>query len=226
MHNELNSAKKGNENNFEIIDQYNYEKSLQSFMKYFQENFRSIVSEIFYGMYNSMMKCHSCGTITHNIQCYNILIMPLEEVRKFKNRSHNYVTIRECFEHYQKTDFMTGQNQIYCNYCKRMSTSENYTKLIVGPQVLIINFNRGKGLQFNIKILFDEYLNISDFIYYKKETNVNYKLIGVVTHFGPSGESGHFIAFCKSFVDNNWYKYSFYEVQKTGVPYILFYEAE
>ena len=114
-----------------------------------------------------------------------------------------------------------------------MSTSENNTTLIVGPQVLIINFIRGKGLQFNIKILFDEYLDIYDFIYYK-QGNVKYKLIGVVTHFGPSGESGHFIAFCKSFVDNNWYKYndaivtlsSFYEVQKTGVPYILFYEAE
>ena len=178
MHNELNSAKKGNENNFEIIDQYNYEKSLQSFLKYFQENFKSVVSDIFYGMYNSRMKCHSCGIITHNIQCYSILIMPLEEVRKFKYRYQNYVTIRECFE-------------------------------------------------------FDEYLDISDFIYYK-QGNVKYKLIGVVTHFGPSGESGHFIAFCKSFVDNNWYKYndaivtlsSFKEAQSTGVPYILFYAAE
>ena len=233
IHNELNSAKKGNENNFEIIDQYNYEKTLQSFFNYFKENYRSVVSDIFYGMYNSRMKCHSCGIITHNIQCYSILIMPLEEVRKFKYRYQNYVTIRECFEHYQKSDYMTGQNQIYCNYCKRMSTSENNTTLIVGPQVLIINLNRGKGLQFNIKILFDEYLDISDFIYYK-QGNVKYKLIGVVTHFGPSSESGHFIAFCKSFVDGNWYKYndaivnssSFKEAQNTGVPYILFYEAE
>ena len=235
MHNELNAAKKGKENNLGIIDQYDYEKSLQSFTKYFQENFKSIVSDIFYGMYNSIMKCHNCKVTTHNIQCFNILIMPLEEVRKFKYRSQNYVTIRECFEYYQKTDYMVGENQIYCNNCKRMSTSENNTTLIVGPKVLIINLNRGKGLQFDIKLLFDEQINISDFIYYK-ETNVNYKLIGVVTHFGPSGESGHFIAFCKSFSDpyNNWYKYndaivslsSFKEAQNTGVPYILFYAAE
>ena len=71
------------------------------------------------------------------------------------------------------------------------------------------------------------------FIYYK-DTNVNYRLIGVVTHFGPSGESGHFIAFCKSFVDGNWYRYndaivnlsSFNDVKNTGVPYILFYAAQ
>ena len=42
---------------------------------------------------------------------------------------------------------------------------------------------------------------------------------------------GHFIAFCKSFVDQKWYKYndamvnnsSFQEASTTGVPYILFY---
>ena len=145
--------------------------------------------------------------ITHNIQCFNILIMPLEEVRKFKNRYQNWVTLRECFEYYQKSDFMMGENQIYCNYCKKMSTSENNTTLIVGPKLLILNLNRGKGLQFNVSISFDEYINISDFIYYNN-TNVNYRLIGVVTHFGPSGESGHFIAFCKSFVDGNWYRYN------------------
>ena len=232
MHNELNTAKKGNQNNSEIIDQCNFENSLQSFIKYFKENFRSIVSDIFYGMYNSRMQCHNCRVITHNIQCFNILIMPLDEVRKFKNRDQNYVSIIECFEYYQKSDYMIGENQIYCNYCKRMSTSENNTSLIIGPKILILNLNRGKGLQFNIKIIFDEYINISPFIYFK-QTNVNYRLIGVVSHFGPSGESGHFIAFCKSFVDGNWYRYndaivtlsSINEAKNTGVPYILFYEA-
>ena len=99
--------------------------------------------------------------------------------------------------------------------------------------MLIINLNRGKGLQFNIKIFCDENLDISDFIY-KQQGNVKYKLIGVVTRFGPSGENGHFIAFCKSFVDRKWYKYndalvtssSFNDAKNTGVPYILFYAAQ
>ena len=231
MHNELNKVK--NIVQFDDnIDQYNFEKSFMSFQKYFQNNFQSVVSDIFYGMYNSRMKCLKCNVITHNIQCFNILIIPLEEVRKFKNRPQNYVQIRECFEYYQKEEYMVGQNQIYCNACKQMADSINCTNLIVGPRVLVINLNRGKGLQFNIKLDFTEYINISDFIYYKT-TYVNYRLIGVVTHFGPSGESGHFIAFCRSFVDNNWYKYNdaivsssnFIEVRDTGVPYILFYEA-
>jgi ubiquitin C-terminal hydrolase len=232
MHNELNKVTVSNQ--FEdAIDQYNFENSFFSFANYFKNNFRSIVSDIFYGMYNSRMKCYSCGVVTHNIQCYNLLIIPLEEVRIFKKRPQNYVTIRECFEYYQKSDFMTGQNQIYCNNCKQMANSENNTTLLVGPKVLIINLNRGKGLQFNVTIDFNEYINISDFLFFKKPY-IYYELIGVVTHFGPSSDSGHFIAFCKSFVDKRWYKYndaivtpcSFQDTKNTGVPYILFYSAQ
>ena len=106
----------------------------------------------------------------------------------------------------------------------------NKSKLIIGPNVLIINLNRGKGLQFDIKLTFGEYLDIKKFIYYDESPSY-YELIGIVTHFGPSSMGGHFIAFCKSFVDQNWYKYndamvdisSFKEANTTGIPYILFY---
>ena len=41
----------------------------------------------------------------------------------------------------------------------------------------------------------------------------------------------HFISFCKSLVDNNWYKYddskftrgSLEEIKSQGTPYLLFY---
>ena len=232
MHKELNKVQKNQTNIEEKVDQYNFYNSLNVFIKYFKKNFQSILSDIFYGMYDSQMKCLNCQIITHNIQIYNILIIPLEEVRKFKNRPQNVVTITECFEYYQRPEYMTGQNQIYCNRCKQMANSVNSTSLIVGPKILIINFNRGKGLQYDIKINFDEYIDINPFIYYKN-TPCKYQLIGVVTHYGPSSMSGHFIAFCKSFVDNNWYKYndsmvslsSIQEAKTAGVPYILFYSV-
>ena len=232
MHNELNKVKNVPQFN-DNIDQYNFMNSFQSFAKYFANNFQSVFSDIFYGMYNSQMQCLNCNIITHNVQCYNILIIPLEEVRKFKNRMTNYVTIRECFEYYQKPEYMMGQNQIYCNNCKKMANSINSTTLIVGPKILIINLNRGKGIQFNIKLDFTEFLNLHNFIHFK-EIPFKYKLIGVVTRLGPSGDSGHFIAFCRSFVKDQWYKYndaivspsSFFEARDTGVPYILFYQAE
>ena len=232
MHNELNVPINNQQNN-DMINQFDFNEALKTFKNFFINNYRSVISNLFYGFFDSTMVCKKCGVTTHNIQCYNILIFPLEEVRIFKNRIQNIVTIEECFEYYQKKDKMSGSNQIYCNKCKFMVDSINYSKLITCPNILILNLNRGKGLQFNIKIEIQEKLNVGNFLYFKNSNEIptNYELIGIVTHFGPSDMSGHFIAFCKSFVDNNWYKYndsivtlsSFMEAKNTGVPYILFY---
>ena len=234
IHNELNEPNNNNQINGiqnQNQNQYDYETTFNLFKNYFTKNYNSIISNLFYGMYNSMMTCYTCNATTHNVQCFNILIFPLEEVRKYKNKLNNTVDIIECFEYYQKQDIMKNSNQIYCNNCKTMSICNNKTELIIGPNVLVINLNRGKGLEFNVKIDFEEYLDIKNFIYYKEESPSFYELIGIVTHFGPSSMSGHFIAFCKSFIDNQWYKYndtqvnlsSFEEARSTGVPYILFY---
>ena len=229
LHNEMNKAQKiGNSN--QVGNQYDYQATFNIFKNYFTNNYKSIISDNFYGMYNSMMTCLNCNITTNNVQCFNILIFPLEEVRKYKNKYENMVNIEECFEYYQKKDYMTGENQIFCNHCNSISNSCNEVKLIVSPKILVINLNRGKGLQFDVKLQFEEYLDIKNFIFYEESPNY-YELIGVVTHFGSSDMSGHFIAYCKSFIDLKWYKYndsqvnisSFEEACSTGVPYILFY---
>mgnify|MGYP003571337675 CR=1 FL=1 len=225
MHNELNIP---NKNMFfykisSIPNQYNYEITFNLFSEYFTKNYNSVISNLFYGMYNSMMKCLNCNIVSHNVQFFNILIFPLEEVRKFKNRENKIVDIKECFEYYQKYEYM----QIYCNNCNLMSDSCNQIKLIICPNILVVILNRGKGLEFDVKLNFEEYLNIKEFVYYINTSPTNYELIGIATRYG----SGHFIAFCKSFVDHLWYKYndiivnlsSFTEASTTGIPYILFY---
>jgi ubiquitin C-terminal hydrolase len=235
IHNELNKPKKNLlSKKPSLANQYNYQITFNLFSEFFMETYNSVISHLFYGMYNSMMVCLNCNIMTHNVQCFNILIFPLEEVRKFKNRTYKVVDIKECFEFYQKYEFMREENQIYCNNCERMSDCCNFTRLIIGPNVLVINLNRGKGLEYDVQLNFGEYLNIKEFIYYSNVSPTNYELIGIVTHFGPSSMSGHFIAFCKSFVNHQWYKYndaivtpsSFNEARTTGVPYILFYSKK
>ena len=195
--------------------------------------YNSVISRLFYGMHNSMIKCLNCNVVIHNVYYFNILIFPLEEVRKFKNRI-KAIDIKECFEYYQKKDYMTGENQLYCYNCKRMSDCYNFVKLIICPNVLIINLNRGKGFQFNVKLNFEEYLIIKEFVFYNNTSPTKYELIGIVTYFGPSWMEGHFIVFCKSFIDHQWYKYndikvnlsSFNEASTTGIPFILFYSTK
>ena len=98
---------------------------------------------------------------------------------------------------------------------------------------MIIILNRGKGIEFNVKLEFTEDLDLQNY-FLMKDSGVKYKLIGVVTHMGLSGATGHFVATCKSPIDNNWYNYNddlvsqvfdFNEqILNYAMPYILFYQ--
>ena len=237
MHNELNLENKNinninNQENYldDIQAQYNYEMALKNFSNYFKEKYNSIISSLFYGMFNSITCCQNCNVVLNNVQCYNILIFPLQKVKEYKMKMDNIVDLYECFDYNQRPDLISGKS-FYCNNCRTMVDNVNTTKLLYCPKILVINFNRGKGLEFDVKINFPEYIDIINYVYYKDNSPTFYELVGIVTHFGPSSMGGHFIAFCKSFGNQQWYKYndaivdpsSFEEAKNTGVPYILFY---
>ena len=129
---------------------------------------------------------------------------------------------------------MTGDNQMYCNQCNKLCDSLYSTILYSGPNYLIINLNRGKGIQYKVKLKFDEVLDITNYSEESAKTGAIYDLIGVVTHMGESGASGHFVAHCKSPIDNKWYTYNDdmvfpvknfqTEILNYAMPYILFYQ--
>ena len=108
------------------------------------------------------------------------------------------------------------------------------TILISGPSVLILLLNRGKGIEFNIKINFIEELDLINYIQLNNNLPVIYRLIGVITHIGESSMSGHFIAYCRDPITNNWHKYNDAividvnnfqnEVINYAMPYLLFYQ--
>ena len=154
-----------------------------------------------------------------------------------QNSNINYkeVNIYECFEYDRKLNLMNGENSMYCNNCKITSNCLMSTNLVTGPEVLIIILNRGKGIEFDVKINFFEELNLFNYIQYNN-IGFNYKLIGVITHLGESGMGGHFIAYCLESISGKWYKYNdaFVDEVKNfqkeiidfAMPYLLFYQKE
>ena len=145
----------------------------------------------------------------------------------------NSVNIIDCFNYNQKPDLMEGENAMFCNICNKSQNSSYQNYIVDSPEVMIIILNRGQGIQFKVKLEFTEFLNISQFVR-NNNNGCNYKLIGVVTHMGESGATGHFVAFCKSPIDEMWYNYNddlcfpvnnFKEqVIDYAMPYILFYQ--
>ena len=152
------------------------------------------------------------------------------------NNNIKEVSIDDCFEYDRKINKMTGDNSFYCNKCAGLRDSFQMTNLITGPEVLIIILNRGNGKEFDVKINFNEDLDLTKYIG-DKTTGCKYKLIGVITHLGESSMSGHFIAYCRDPINKvNWYKYNDAivsdvsdfkkEVIDFAMPYLLFYQKD
>ena len=146
----------------------------------------------------------------------------------------NEVTIYDCFDFDKKVNLMSGENQMFCNNCRKSANCNICTQLVTSPEILIIILNRGKGIEFDVKINFSEELNLSNYIQFNDKSN--YQLIGVITHIGESSMSGHFIAYCKDPITNKWYKYNDAMVNEVenfqkevidfAMPYLLFYQRK
>ena len=149
---------------------------------------------------------------------------------------NNTVSIYDCFFYYQKTDYFTGDNKNYCNLCKQLFDSLYTNKIFVSPNILILILNRGKGNIYDVKLDFFETIDITQFVLQKDMPSIIYNLYGVITHIGQSGPNAHFVASCKSPINNRWYRYNdalvneITNIQKDiiefGTPYILFYQRD
>ena len=146
---------------------------------------------------------------------------------------NNCITIYDCFFYNQKLEIFTGENKNYCNLCKQLSDTNHLSQLFVSPNILILILNRGKGNMYNIKLFFYETIDLTQFVIQKDKPQITYNLYGVITHLGESGPEAHFVASCKSSIDNKWYRFNdsivnpINDLQKEvfdfGTPYILFY---
>ena len=234
IHSEINKPKPYNE-----TYNYNNDQTLRLFRKDYYSKNSSFLIETFYFEQQSEIKCLRCknSKISYNIS--NIIIFPLEKVREYMVKKYTgfiSVTLDNCFENYQEPEMLLGQNQIYCNSCNCLSNASTSNKIFTSPEVLTIILNRGQGLQFDVNFEYPLSIDIDKYIIDKSKGNNKYELICVLTHLGPSGMSGHFIAFCKSPIDNQWYCYNDANVSQCndpryqnnneieGIPYVLFYQ--
>ena len=244
LHQELNEVNKDNNGSdtWMQINQANETEVLKVFLQDFTTTFNSPISKLFYGISETKSQCQGCSIIKYNFQVYSFLEFPLQQVNQFyfnngkrplltNDGKNPDVDLYECFEYNRKIDLMTGDNQMYCNICNKQCNSTYATSLYSGPNYLILHLNRGRGAVYECNVNFPEKLNIFNYITYNKEGTL-YELYAVICHLGPSSMSGHFVAYCRNRMDNQWYLYNDGLVNlcdreqqyKDGMPYILFYK--
>ena len=251
LHKELKISNQSNDINpivNEPLNNYDRYNAIHHFFAEFQNEI-SIISDLFYGFNEITNECLNCKNIYNsqgmqNPICYiyqkfNCLIFPLEEVKNMKNNTNNQndnnrVSIYDCLYYNSKTYLLNKENQNACYVCQQMSDSYYTSKIYICPNVLILILNRGKENICDVKLDFTEIIEITDYVLQKDKPQVIYTLYGVITHDNQSDNNAHFVASCKSPIDNQWYRYNdaivspITDLQKDvidyGTPYILFYQ--
>ena len=238
----INNNDNNNNNNNNQIDQRDKIYMLYLFKSNFSKSNNSIIARNFFFITQTKTKCTSCNVFKYNYQALYLLEFPLEIVFNYclnnnltclDSNGKKYIYLKNCFKQYLFPTKFSGDNQLYCNTCHKLTDSFSQSKIYSLPKTLIIILNRGRGKIFDCTVDFPSELDLDKYVLCPQSIT-KYKLTGVITHLGQSGMSGHFIAFCRHRLDNKWYRYNDAMVTKCqdqnneyklGTPYILFYES-
>ena len=252
LHDELNMPNKNfNMNNFNInnVNMGDKNQVFNLFINTFLPNNNSIITNLFYGFNETSLQCLNCNRTKYSFQSFNIQIIPLIKAHQYKLQKYNNnynirLNLNDALESLAQNEKLIGENMIYCNDCKQLSEAFHQQKIFRTPKILIIVLNRGKGnLDYQGELDFESELDLTNLV-----TDPNwpkkYFLIGVISHIGESGSSGHFIAFCRNEPRSFFYCYndaSVFQLTKNDdaygknqsndiyskkTPYILFYKVK
>ena len=256
MHQELKPPENPNEIvQFDFMQQEiearNEVLTLNKFLNELKNKNSTIISDTFYGITRSVMKCEGCKNVKYSFQTFNILNFILKKVKEDKKQTlgdyypNNYIiNMMDAFMSENKQEKLTGENMIYCNNCKALKDGWIKQDIYQLPRVMIVILNRGKNnADFREYFQIDELLNFQNegFFCNSNGKNNKYFLCGIITHLGESGSNGHFICYFRNSMNQRFYCYNDKSVVEVSVedaiktkignrsdddviPYILFYQ--
>ncbi|EMP29148.1 Putative ubiquitin carboxyl-terminal hydrolase 50, partial [Chelonia mydas] len=145
---------------------------------------------------------------------------------------------KDCLECFFQQDTLTWNNQIHCSFCGTKQDAAVKANIGKAPKMVIFHLKRfdyqgsyKRKLGTNIYYPLSN-LDLSPYIYPLFRKNPKYNLCAVVNHFGYL-DGGHYTAFCKHTLTQNWY--SFDDAQVSEIPqssvqsaaaYLLFYSCK
>ena len=230
LHKEMNTIE--NINTYVINNKirFNYQLCFETFYNYYKSNYKSIISDVFYGFKNDTITCSNCFNTSHSINIYDKLNFLPDDIRIFKAYSNTSILIEEGFEYNERKIEYYYNKDFFCNFCNNYANGVFCTKLISVPKCLIINLERKEEKDFYVNVIFEEFLNLTNFAFYDSN-NYLYELIGVITNVSKFDEDKKYISFCKSSTNKMWYLYNdatvnqieFKDIKNIGNVNILIY---
>jgi ubiquitin C-terminal hydrolase len=233
MHQELNKIENPTQYIPNDTIKFNYQLTFEMYLNYYNTNYKSIISDLFYGLKNDTLTCDNCMSTSHSLNYYDIMNYSLEQIRDFKGYSYDTVYVEECFDYNERKIDLYNCKNYFCNFCNKNSNGVLSSKLISIPKILILVMSRKEEKEFDINLVFEEFLNLRKYIFYDSNP-YKYELIGVISNINKYDEEQRFVSFCKSSVNKKWYLYDddkdvidvkFNDVKEKGKAYVLIYKS-
>uniref|UniRef100_A0A915PKR3 Ubiquitin carboxyl-terminal hydrolase n=1 Tax=Setaria digitata TaxID=48799 RepID=A0A915PKR3_9BILA len=151
------------------------------------------------------------------------------------------VSLNDALAAFFLPDDLCGENMYSCEKCGKLRNGVKICKIINPPEILCIHLKRFRHeLSYSTKIrnrvtfpIHD--LDLTPFIasFEENKEPVLYDLVAFITHYGGNAESGHYVAYCKNEIDDNWYEFDDTVVTRmetadvlTKEAYVLFYQRQ
>lgn len=138
----------------------------------------------------------------------------LEEKKAIRAANkRNGISLDDCFTATSKGEVLTEENQWYCTRCKELRQAEKTLEIWTAPDVLVIHlkrFSANRNLRDKVDVRVDfpiDGLDLTDRVGMSGGKTLKYNLFAVDNHYGGLG-GGHYTAYAKNFLDDNWYEYN------------------
>lgn len=208
----------------EILDESNENLVYKEIQKISNQ---SIINNIFY-FYNKTTYLCKNNHVTYSFDYSCLLEFDVldiyKKLKKKYGKAINKISLNDCFIFNKIT---LNNNELFCSKCQKNSICNSVINLYSTRDYLILIINNNF---LNIKLIYDEYINIDEFV--EKNNKEYFRLIGAVMHYGNSNFNGHFISYCRYYINDKFYKINdlkvtetnFENILKDSTPYILCYE--
>lgn len=176
------------------------------------QNGYSVMNDIFSGMIASITKCNNCENYFHMFERQDVLPLHLPDVVDItKDKYH----MTELLDLYTSEELLKDNNSYVCSYCGGKQEATKKQLLHDMPNVMVVLFKKYQKynkqvFKSNVTIEYDHIVDFAPYTtnYYHTHEHkpINYELYAVVKHSGGYG-SGHYYAYTKNIINNEWYRY-------------------
>ena len=160
-------------------DRTNQSLMLDKFVSYFNINMNSPISDLFIGFVKTKRVCQTCKSSYFSFSNCLYIIFDLSD----RNSNLNFDLIKDGFEaqhNFKKNIDSEGKNNALCEICLTYRQFEEYNHYYLLNRYLIICFIRGNNYQNRSGIIFNNNIDLKNYIETSDSSPSNYNLVGSI----------------------------------------------